>query len=264
MKRHDHHLGYYRPLSTGPLHSKVKSETAAKFDYKIGSFNDLNHYNRTYQCDRPQFLKSFHDSNYWTQMATLKTPKSTTCSCYTEKKIGSDWEYKPERYSPPLVLEKPNFTIDSHAQCYSKYLDKHVSTTTMDYHPMFSGGEPISSIANNDAITYWNWPKYCKDNPEFDHTSACRAKERMKNAATYGERMRSIPKFVPHSGLTTETSSQYQIRPQITFDFDEEAYRPTLIPYTGITPKSEYTMYGSGRRIEEVLKCRPGHLRVVD
>lgn len=215
----------------------------------------------TMKCTKPQMIKSFQER------ITQKPP-----TAINEYQTIHQLEYSrkfPEveaNINRDLIcsrVQRPTNVIFSNTESAAKYLDPYVTTNMSDFVPYSATAQ--GGIGKRDNITFWDWigvPKAkgyglkeppqkikLRDEPVYE-------KLMFVNVA-HNRLMPNKPKFVPHTGLTSEAKSNYIQPSPMLFNLDEGKVRPVNLPPTDLnTGTTEYTIYGSGKKIHTYLDAR--------
>lgn len=249
-----------RVLEENPIHAVSISETTQQFPFKQAFSYQPRAADLPYRQQRLEFAKNFGDKLRWKVVQPINEYQTSSSldyqgKCYAEETI-------PLEIPSLSIVQRPIHELSPNIEGYAKYLDPYISTTHLD-HTLFTKDKQLG-IAKKNAITFWDWMDYPKTRLGFGlKESLIKQKSTVEpiydkckfNGAVYDRQPKKTMKFVPNNGMTTEMTDNYKIPVQNVFQFGEAMVTPPLIPLTGYkTEKSEYEMYGSGKRVHKVLK----------
>lgn len=223
--------------------------------------NNLERAERTFTCDRPQLNQSMHN--------TLKQSPPTAINMFqtTQRRDYTKSTPIPEEH---LILEtitglKSRATqqsTPSNSDSCHKHLDIYMPTTMRDFVPY--SAEKQHGISEKDYITVWDWLETPKSNWGYGLKEHPTLRKEWLGEPLYDREqfrqpimertVRNIPKFVKNAGLSSEMRLKYRVPEEQTFLMVYQSVNAIPIPPTDLrTPTTEYSMYGSGRRIQEVI-----------
>lgn len=143
----------------------------------------------------------------------------------------------------------------------SKYMDPYATTTMLDYPPRTVDQQ--NGIGSKDYITVYDWLEFPKGKGFGLHFYPVKKKgfkepigDRIRFPLFVKDRL--IPntkELVPHNGMRSEQRTEYSVPVQMEYEPDVYEIAPLAVPPTGLkTGNTEYTMYGSGDRIDKYIQ----------
>lgn len=253
-----------------------RSESSKQYTWKEAD-RQSEQANLAIHLRRPHFAQSMEQRCFRAPPKPIRTTSSYT-NDYDVKSIEVTFE--------PMTVdilckgpEPPTASINAGQPGHYKYLDPYATTTMLAY-PMHEH----NGIARKDGITVWDWYELPKGKGFGLATYPVKRKSfhvpvydsRQFGAPIYDRILPNTAEIVPHNGMMSEQRGEYGIPVErkversivehLCMSFNEHhtlsqfdaavyAVQPHPIPPTSLrTGTTEYTLYGSGNKIDKFLK----------
>lgn len=247
-----------RTLQNKEVAYDYTSETRRQYKWKEPN-RQLAQANLAIHLKRPHFAKSMQEKIF------QAPPKPIMCT----SSYATDYSAKSEEFLQKVPAkdvqcpppEPPKTIIHANQPGHYKYMDPYATTNMLSY-PMHDVDQQ-NGIARKDYITVWDWYELPKGKgfgleryPVKRKSAHVPVYDRKQfQQPIYDRIVPNVPDIVPHNGMTSESKANYCIPVEMKFQPNIYDIQPHPIDPTNlITGRTEYTIYGSGDKVNKFLK----------